>query len=164
MASIDITNPFDGWLVVWIEPLGEDHWLRPGETCHITDDYAGSEEAFEVDHADMTYEAEIEIHNVVCWVIHFDLNMRTFDANGVQTDCGHQRPVEIALKWEADRLQWEAERRAAAPGKQSWWQGRRRRPWNDGNRRLTCSFSWWSLGDSNPSRPYASVMAAPPTR
>ncbi|MDR6320304.1 hypothetical protein [Actinoplanes couchii] len=28
MGFPDVTN---GWLILWLEPLGEDRWLRPGD-------------------------------------------------------------------------------------------------------------------------------------
>jgi hypothetical protein len=28
---MDVHNDTAGWLVLWLEPFGEDRWLRPGE-------------------------------------------------------------------------------------------------------------------------------------
>ena len=46
VGVLDITNSYAGWLTLWLEPLGEDRWLRPGETFRIRSDYNGDEPDF----------------------------------------------------------------------------------------------------------------------
>jgi hypothetical protein len=48
MAVMDVLNSSKGWLVLWLEPLGEDRWLRPEETVRIRSDYNGQDLAFSV--------------------------------------------------------------------------------------------------------------------
>lgn len=87
MAVINVTNSSDNWLACWLEPLGEDRWMRPGETFWFRSDYAGDELAFSVD-----YETEPDgINHIAVWVENGDPWAEVTTADGVVVDCGHQR-------------------------------------------------------------------------
>lgn len=64
MAVLGVRNGSDGWLVLWIEPLGEDRWLMPGEPFEIRPDYLGEEQAFTVNYFVDHHERESGIESI----------------------------------------------------------------------------------------------------
>jgi hypothetical protein len=50
VVAMTIRNSYTGWFCLWLEPLGEDRWLRPSETLQINSDYDGDKADFEVDY------------------------------------------------------------------------------------------------------------------
>ncbi|MCE7005873.1 hypothetical protein LWC34_24025 [Kibdelosporangium philippinense] len=99
MAAIDVHNESPGWLVLWLEPLGSDYWLRPGERCRVRTDYLGDEPAFAVIYwvGDDDRAAGIENINVI--VEQGDCFAEVTDPEGNVVECGRQRPDEIDRKW-----------------------------------------------------------------
>lgn len=96
---IDVKNSGAGWLVMWLEPLGEDRWLRPGEKFRVHDDYDGEEPPFSVDFWVDDEDRAAGIENVSVWVEFGDPSAKVTDAAGAVVECGHQRPAEVELKW-----------------------------------------------------------------
>ncbi|MEV6604933.1 hypothetical protein [Kutzneria sp. NPDC051319] len=68
MAATEVQNDSDGWLVLWLEPLGEDRWLKPGERVRVCTDYRGEEMAFSVTYWVRNEDRAAGIENVSVWV------------------------------------------------------------------------------------------------
>ncbi|WP_432188045.1 hypothetical protein [Streptomyces sp. Tue6028] len=110
MAVVEVRNDSKGWLTMWLEPLGEDRWLKPDETFRVRSDYSGDELAFSVVFwVDDDRSAGIE--NVAVWVEAGDCYAEVVDQAGSIVECGHQRPDEVNRRWAA-ALE-EARKRAA---------------------------------------------------
>jgi hypothetical protein len=102
VAAIEVRNGSSAWLGLWLEPLGEDRWLRPGETFRVWSDYIGDESAFSIDPWSDDRSREIGIENVNVWVLRGDcFTVKVTDATGALVECGHQRPAEVAQQWAA---------------------------------------------------------------
>ncbi|WP_377272289.1 hypothetical protein [Peterkaempfera sp. SMS 1(5)a] len=116
MAVMDVHNDSQGWLTMWLEPLGEDRWLKPGEAFRVRSDYYGDELAFSVNFwRDDDPSAQIE--NVAVWIENGDCSAEVVDREGNVIECGHQRPDEINRRWQArlDAAQQPAAERNAGP-------------------------------------------------
>jgi hypothetical protein len=104
MAIMAVRNDSTGWLVLWLEPLGEDFWLRPAETFQIRSPYAGAELEFIVNYWVNDHDRTTGIENVTLWIQNGDpFEVVVTDGTGAVVECGHARPVEIAEKWAAQR-------------------------------------------------------------
>jgi hypothetical protein len=100
MGIMEIRNGHAGWLVLWLEPLGEDRWLRPEETFRIHGDYHGDELEFSVEawvddayRADGIEQINVAIMNGNC------LATKVEDQAGNIIECGHNRPSQIDKRW-----------------------------------------------------------------
>ncbi|MEV6924356.1 hypothetical protein AB0M46_07595 [Dactylosporangium sp. NPDC051485] len=103
MAIMEVRNGYAGWLLLWLEPLGEDRWLRPDEAFHIRSDYQGDKLAFTVvTWADEAYRAD-GIEQMAVWVEHGDFYAEVTDQAGNVIECGHNRPAEIHRRWTSAR-------------------------------------------------------------
>jgi hypothetical protein len=102
MAVTAVHNESEGWLVLWIEPLGEDRWLKPGESVRIRSDYTGDEVAFSVSFWTDANHDEAGIENVSIHLENGGPYAEVVDAGGQMLECGHQRPKAIDRKWRAD--------------------------------------------------------------
>ena len=91
MAAIAVTNDSAGWLVLWIEPFGEDRWLRPGERFVVRSDYTGNEPAFTVWYWVNADDRVAGIENVTV-AIDQGFYQEVVDHDGRVIECGHQRP------------------------------------------------------------------------
>jgi hypothetical protein len=95
---MDVRNDSTEWLVLWLEPLGEDRWLRRGERLRIRTDYRGDDLAFSVTSwVDDDWSDGIE--NIAVWIENGDCYAEVTNAAGDVVECGHQRPAEIHAKW-----------------------------------------------------------------
>ncbi|MFJ7967289.1 hypothetical protein [Streptomyces sp. NPDC096324] len=99
MAVMDVRNDNTGWLVLWLEPLGEDRWLRPGETFRVRSDYDGAESAFSITSWVNEEDRAAGIENVAVWIEAGDCYAQVTDDAGDIVECGHHRPEEIDRKW-----------------------------------------------------------------
>ncbi|MFE4698526.1 hypothetical protein ACFRIC_15775 [Streptomyces sp. NPDC056738] len=99
MAVMDVRNDNKGWLVLWLEPLGEDRWLRPDETFRIRSDYDGDELAFSITSWVNEEDRAAGIENVTVWIEAGDFDVQVTDGAGNVVECGHHRPEEIDRKW-----------------------------------------------------------------
>ncbi|MCP2321499.1 hypothetical protein HDA40_000006 [Hamadaea flava] len=100
MAAIAVTNDSAGWLVLWIEPYGEDRWLRPRETFVVRTDYSGDEPPFSIQYWVNADDRAAGIENVTV-VVDEGFYQGVVDDEGRLVECGHQRPAEIEAKWRA---------------------------------------------------------------
>lgn len=107
---MDVHNDTAGLLALWLEPLGEDRWLRPGERFRVRSDYHGDELAFSVVFWDDKEEEGIQ--NITVWIENGDCDAEVTNMAGDVIECGHQRPAEIDAKWTAALA--EARARTAA--------------------------------------------------
>ena len=94
MAVVEVQNDFDHWLVLWLEPLGEDRWLRPGDRFRIRSNYNGDDLAFTVSLVADSAGVAAPVRNVVVWVQLGEYAEVTGEAGAV-IECGHQRPAEV---------------------------------------------------------------------
>jgi hypothetical protein len=99
MAIMDLRNGSAGWMLMWLEPLGEDRWLRPGETFRIRSDYRGDELPFAVVASVSDEYRSDGIEQVAVWVEHGDFYAEVIDEAGNLIECGHNRPAEIHRRW-----------------------------------------------------------------
>ncbi|MER8188306.1 hypothetical protein [Kitasatospora sp. NPDC094015] len=111
MAVMEVRNDSKGWLVMWLEPLGEDRWLRPDETFRVRSDYNGDELAFSITFWVDDNDRSAGIENVAVWIENGDCYAEVVDTAGNLIECGHQRPAEVDRRWQAARD--EAQRPAA---------------------------------------------------
>jgi hypothetical protein len=112
MAAIDVRNDSAGWLVLWLEPLGEDRWLRPGEMFRVRTECLGDDPAFSVTVWGNDDDRAAGIENVTVWVLNGDVYAEVTDAVGDVVECGHQCPADVDRKWRS--LAEEAARRTAS--------------------------------------------------
>ncbi|SDI51757.1 hypothetical protein SAMN05192558_108356 [Actinokineospora alba] len=98
---MDVRNSSKGWLVLWLEPLGEDRWLKPGEVVRVRSDYGGDEPAFSVDFWEDDRDRDAGIQNINVWIEQGDCYAEVTDHAGNVVECGHQRPEEVDRKWRA---------------------------------------------------------------
>jgi hypothetical protein len=96
MAAMSVSNRSKGWLVLWIEPLGEDRWLKPGETAQIRTDRVGEDRAFTVDFWVDEHDHVAGIENIAVLVDGGDWHVT--GSAGEILECGHQRPNEEMRK------------------------------------------------------------------
>ena len=105
MALVSLTNHSEGWLVLWLEPLGEDRWLKPGETFRVQSDYLGDDLAFSVDWWARREDQMAGIENVSVWVEGGSAYAEITDDAGKVVACGHQRPDTIDRSWKLAMLE-----------------------------------------------------------
>ncbi|MFC4039732.1 hypothetical protein ACFO1B_15000 [Dactylosporangium siamense] len=101
MVIMEVHNDSAGWLVLWLEPLGEDRWLKPDETFHVRSDH-DDEAALTVDRFEDDDRAA-GIANIAVWVNERDAQVT--DSSGTRLESGHQRPEEVARRWNAPSRQ-----------------------------------------------------------
>ncbi|MBM7515715.1 hypothetical protein [Nocardioides nitrophenolicus] len=111
MASIDVYNNSEGWLVLWLEPLGEDRWLRPRERFTVHTAYEGSKTPFEIEFWVSERDRAAGIENVNCWVNEGNAYAEVRDQSGALVECGHQRPADVDARWTAQLEELEKRQR-----------------------------------------------------
>lgn len=92
MAAMDVRNSSKGWLVLWLEPLGEDRWLKPGEVFRVRTNYGGDEPAFSVEFWEDDRDLAAGIQNITLWIMQGYGYPEVTDRAGNVVECGHQRP------------------------------------------------------------------------
>ncbi|MFJ2863551.1 hypothetical protein [Kitasatospora sp. NPDC087314] len=97
---------------MWLEPLGEDRWLRPDETFRVRSDCNGDELAFSITVWVDDNDRSAGIENVAVWIENGDCYAEVVDRAGNLIECGHQRPAEVDRRRQA-ALEG-AQKRAAA--------------------------------------------------
>ncbi len=86
-----VRNNGDSDLCLFIEPLGEDFWLKPGEAFTV---------GARCDGMDVWFDATLWKGGISVWLYEDGnptkvvLDYAVVDANGKQLDCGHQRPAD----------------------------------------------------------------------
>jgi len=109
MSVMHVRNGSSRWLVVWLEPQGEDRWLEHGEMLCIRTDNNGEKLAFDVEYHSNDEERAAGIENVTIYVENCSLDVDVTDEEGVFVECGHKRPEEIDREWAARRAAAEEE-------------------------------------------------------
>ncbi|MFJ7158180.1 hypothetical protein ACIQUQ_25035 [Streptomyces sp. NPDC101118] len=88
MQKITVNNDTGAPLTLWVEPLGEDYWLNPGERFTVSSDTELADPA-------TVAPFEVTVHaqgvSVFSNVGHL---AGVHDASGTEVHCGHQRPTE----------------------------------------------------------------------
>jgi hypothetical protein len=82
VTVIEVSNGSGAWLGLWLEPLGEDRWLHPGETFRVRSDYTGDESAFSIEAWSDDLSRAIGIENVNVWVLHGLLDGGSYGLGG----------------------------------------------------------------------------------
>ncbi|MEU8895618.1 hypothetical protein [Nocardia sp. NPDC048505] len=86
MLKLRLTNPHnDKMIAVWLEPLCEDYWMRPGESFTIEFDENDFSESMCGAHFDVSWVD----NDLVVWA---GAIAHVRDQSGVELGCGHQRP------------------------------------------------------------------------
>ncbi|MEV6714917.1 hypothetical protein AB0M48_23120 [Lentzea sp. NPDC051208] len=109
MAVMHVENGSSRWLVVWLEPFGEDRWLERGEMVCIRTDNVGEELAFNVETHATEEERAAGIENMTIYIENCSLYADVTDRDGNVVECGHKRPEEIDREWAARRAAAEEE-------------------------------------------------------
>jgi hypothetical protein len=109
MPKIRVNNDSERIMVVWVEPWGEDYWMKPKEWFTIVADTTPQDT-----HTD---EAPFEVgcHDQgVSVYVNTGHEAAVYDHSGNEVDCGHQRPLEVLRAW-TEASQAAAERSDLAP-------------------------------------------------
>jgi hypothetical protein len=94
-----VRNDSAGWLTLWLEPLGEDSWLRPTETFLVRSPYTGDGLEFVVNYWVNDDDRAARVENMTLWIQNgYPFAVVVTDDSGAVVECGHGRPVEIAKK------------------------------------------------------------------
>jgi hypothetical protein len=101
MAVMDVRNDSKGWLTMWLEPLGEDRWLKPDETFRVCSDYNGDDLSFSVNFWADDHDRSAGIENIAVWIENGDCSAKVVDNEGNVIECGHQRPDDVNKRWQA---------------------------------------------------------------
>ncbi|MGW6740815.1 hypothetical protein ACWGDX_08730 [Streptomyces sp. NPDC055025] len=92
-GRLPVENAGDGDLCLFIEPYGEDYWLKPGEVFTVAPDAEG---------IDVWFSTSIWREGITVWLYEdgdphkIVLEYAVADANGTRLECGHQRPPKPA--------------------------------------------------------------------
>ncbi|QFG26408.1 hypothetical protein [Actinomadura sp. WMMB 499] len=76
-----VRNDGDELLELWLEPFGQDYWLRPGEAVVVTSYGRWSDQPFQVTH---------EPRRIEVWATSWFATVS--DGDGNEVPGGHQRP------------------------------------------------------------------------
>ncbi|MET7297815.1 hypothetical protein [Embleya sp. NPDC005575] len=77
-------------LCLFIEPLAEDYWMKPGEAFTVGP---------ESDNVDVWFETFVSKDRITVWLYEngdparIVLDYAVVDADGTRLECGHQRPL-----------------------------------------------------------------------
>jgi hypothetical protein len=94
MTTLDVHNDSAGWLVLWLEPLGEDRWLRPGETFQVRSGRQGEEAPFSVSRWVEQDEGAVGVDNIEVRAEQGE-SLEVTDESGAVVECGYQRPADV---------------------------------------------------------------------
>ncbi|MEV7682151.1 hypothetical protein AB0O64_26910 [Streptomyces sp. NPDC088341] len=92
-GKLPVENAGDGDLCLFIEPYGEDYWLKPGEVFTVAPDVGG---------IDVRFSASVWPEGITVWLYENGdphkvvLEYTVADADGTPLECGHQRPPKPA--------------------------------------------------------------------
>ncbi|MFE7484492.1 hypothetical protein [Streptomyces sp. NPDC057552] len=90
-SRLPVENAGVGDLWLFVEPYGEDYWLKPGEVFTV---------APEVEGIDVWFSTAISQEGITVWLYEDGdpakvvLEYTVTDADGKRLECGHQRPPE----------------------------------------------------------------------
>ncbi|MFI5809221.1 hypothetical protein [Streptomyces sp. NPDC051561] len=93
MPKIRLHNDNEQILAVWVEPIGEDFWMRPKEQFTISTDATA-----DADPDEAPFEVVLHAKGVsVFQSTGHEAVVR--DQSGTEVACGHQRPLEVLRAW-----------------------------------------------------------------
>ncbi|MFI5642642.1 hypothetical protein ACIA8H_35285 [Streptomyces goshikiensis] len=108
MPKIRLNNDTEKILAVWVEPLGEDYWMKPTERFTIATKTAESADSDEA-----PFDVLFHDQGVSVWVnIGYEAVVR--DQSGSEVDCGHERPLEVMREW-TEAAEAAAQRTSGSP-------------------------------------------------
>ncbi|MCJ0869302.1 hypothetical protein [Streptomyces sp. AP-93] len=116
MPKIRLSNDTKKTLGIWVEPWGEDYWMKPGEKFTIVTDTPK-----DTDPDEAPFEVLFHDQGASVWV-NTGYKATVYDHSGNEVDCGHQRPIEVLRAWTeaseaaADRPDLTAELQERARG------------------------------------------------
>ncbi|MEV0357609.1 hypothetical protein AB0H71_16250 [Nocardia sp. NPDC050697] len=77
-------------MVVWIEPWGQDFWMRHNDA--ITIEFDGAHFIEGMTHTNQPFDVYWDEDGMVVWVAAWDCSVR--DQTGTELESGHQRPED----------------------------------------------------------------------
>ncbi|OJF84637.1 hypothetical protein NS14008_23975 [Nocardia seriolae] len=81
-----MTNPHEDKVVrVWLEPMGEDYWMRPREAFTFEFD----EREFSASMCGAHFDVSWDDGDLIVWA---GAIAKVRDQSGTELECGHQRP------------------------------------------------------------------------
>ncbi|MEU2455071.1 hypothetical protein ABZ605_33920 [Streptomyces sp. NPDC012765] len=108
MPKIRLHNDNKKVLGVWVEPWGEDYWMKPEDQFTIVtdtpEDVHSDEAPFEV----VFHDQGVSVH------VNIGYEAAVYDHAGNKVDCGHQRPIEVLRTW-TEASEAAADRPGLAP-------------------------------------------------
>lgn len=93
MPKIVLDNATKKMLGIWVEPWGEDYWMRPKEQFTIA-----TETPEGVDSDDAPFDVVFHDQGVSVGV-NIGSEAIVYDQSVSSVDCGHQRPLEVLQRW-----------------------------------------------------------------
>ncbi|BAG17219.1 hypothetical protein SGR_390 [Streptomyces griseus subsp. griseus NBRC 13350] len=92
-SRLPVENMGDDDLWIFVEPYGEDYWLKPGDVFTV---------APEVEGIDVWFSTAVCPEGITVWLYEDGdptkvvLKYTVSDADGTRLECGHQRPPKPA--------------------------------------------------------------------
>ncbi|MFD4535809.1 hypothetical protein ACFWNL_36665 [Kitasatospora sp. NPDC058397] len=93
MPKIRLSNDTEKTFGIWVEPWGEDYWMKPKEKFTIVTDTPK-----DTDSDETPFEVVFHDQGASVWV-NIGYAATVYDHSGNELDCGHQRPVEVLRAW-----------------------------------------------------------------
>ncbi|MFJ5117967.1 hypothetical protein [Kitasatospora sp. NPDC088548] len=93
MPKIRLSNDTEKTLGIWVEPWGEDYWMKPNEKFTIVTDTPK-----DTDPDEAPFEVVFHDQGASVWA-NIGYQPTVYDHSGNEVDCGHQRPVEVPRAW-----------------------------------------------------------------
>ena len=98
---LPVQNAGENLVSLFIEPYGEDFWLKPGETIIVTPAVDGIDVQFSVvvaaDHITVWLYEDGDPYKVI-------VDYEVVDKGGTALECGHQRPADPVEKYQVRAL------------------------------------------------------------
>ncbi|MET7774065.1 hypothetical protein [Nocardia sp. NPDC005366] len=92
MPHISLSNPFpDKIMKVWVEPWGEDFWMRHDDA--LTVEFEDADFTENIIREGQVFDVHWLEDGMVVWVAALEFTVR--DQSGAELRCGHQRPEDI---------------------------------------------------------------------
>ncbi|MGA5822901.1 hypothetical protein ACPC54_34195 [Kitasatospora sp. NPDC094028] len=108
MAKIRLSNTTEKPLGIWVEPWGEDYWMKPGEKFTVVADTPE-----DADPEEASFEVVLHDQGASVWVT-TGPQPYVYGNAGNELDCGHQRPLDVLRTW-TENMEAAAERPHLSP-------------------------------------------------
>ncbi|MFJ3966115.1 hypothetical protein [Streptomyces sp. NPDC090036] len=93
MPKVRLSNDTKKTLGIWVEPWGEDYWMKSKEKFTIVTDTPKDSDPDEE-----PFEVVFHDQGASVWV-NTGYEATVYDHSGNEVDCGHQRPIEVLRAW-----------------------------------------------------------------